>query len=280
MMGSGIPEETMTGTRRVLLAEDNPANRKLALAMLRKLGYAADAVTNGVEAVEAVGRAPYALVLMDCRMPEMDGFGATAEIRSREGPSDHIPIIAMTADAMEGDRERCLDAGMDDYLSKPVSFESLASLLERWIPSSGSEAGGASSPPIHPVAAPLSEASPVLDETIVSGLRKVGTYRGTDRISDLVSVFVSDAEANLRGLRTALEERDESSIRGRLHNLTGSAATFGAQRLAGLCAELKTRYGQEGPESLETALTGLEAELDRARAALRAEFPSAAKDDG
>ncbi|MBI3681079.1 MAG: response regulator [Acidobacteria bacterium] len=113
---------------RVLVAEDNPVNQKVALKLLARLGYSADAVANGVQAVEAVKRVGYDLILMDCQMPEMDGFEATALIRQL----CDSPVIALTASAMQDDRERCLRAGMDDYLTKPVQMRALAEALERW----------------------------------------------------------------------------------------------------------------------------------------------------
>ncbi|PXF58784.1 MAG: hypothetical protein C4B58_05460 [Deltaproteobacteria bacterium] len=126
----------MHSKARILLAEDNIVNQKIALAFLKKLGLSADAVVNGIEAVKAMEAIPYDLVLMDCQMPGMDGYEATAWIRNPQSQvrNHDIPIIAMTANAMQGDREKCLEAGMNDYVSKPFVPQVLAEMIEKWLP--------------------------------------------------------------------------------------------------------------------------------------------------
>jgi CheY-like chemotaxis protein len=120
-------------TLSILVAEDNRVNQTVITRMLQKLGHRVDVAANGLEAVSALRRVAYDLVFMDCQMPEMDGFGATRSIRAGEaGTPRHIPIVALTANAMQGDREQCLAAGMDDYIAKPVTKQTLAAALERW----------------------------------------------------------------------------------------------------------------------------------------------------
>ncbi len=129
-----LKEVVRQNSVRVLIADDHRVNQQVAVLMIERLGHRADVVANGYEAVDAVLRQPYDIVLMDCQMPEMDGYQATKEIRGREPDGTHIPIIALTANAMKGDRDECLEAGMDDFLSKPVKIAELKDLLDRWIP--------------------------------------------------------------------------------------------------------------------------------------------------
>ncbi|MGZ8797926.1 MAG: response regulator, partial [Thermoanaerobaculia bacterium] len=128
------PAAPPRSSRRVLVVDDNVVNQKVALRQLQKLGFAAEAVGNGIEALDALSRIAYDLVLMDCQMPEMDGYEAATELRRREENSKRTPLIALTASASEADRTRCLAAGMDDFLAKPVRESDLAAMLHRWIP--------------------------------------------------------------------------------------------------------------------------------------------------
>ena len=127
-----VPATASSPGCRVLLAEDNAVNQRVAVRMLERLGCRVDVAGNGLEAIDLSGRLPYDIIFLDCQMPELDGYGAARAIRKREAGGPRVPIIALTANAMDGDREECLAAGMDDYLSKPVVMASLASALQRY----------------------------------------------------------------------------------------------------------------------------------------------------
>ena len=118
---------------RILVVEDNAVNRKIAVLMLERLGYVVASVHNGCEAVDAAAGSAYDLILMDCQMPEMDGYQAAVEIRRAEAAGQRVPIVALTAHAMAGDREKCLDSGMDDYIAKPYTLDTLDTMLRKWL---------------------------------------------------------------------------------------------------------------------------------------------------
>jgi PAS domain S-box-containing protein len=236
------------GGIRLLVAEDNAVNRQLALALLRKLGYQADVVENGREALDAVERESYDVVLMDVQMPELDGLAATREIRrrlGREGPA----IIAMTANAMEGDRDECLAAGMDDYLSKPIRPEELSRALARCRPARADDA--------------LDDAT--LGE-LVSSLG--GGDEGREAVRELVETFLDDAAAQMATLRGAVERGDAEAARRTAHTLKASGATFGAQPFAELCREVEALAREGRLDAAAALLDRADQEWERARSAL------------
>jgi two-component system, sensor histidine kinase and response regulator len=258
----------------LLLAEDNPVNQKVATRMLEKLGYRVDVVGNGLEAVEALfSRIPYAAILMDVQMPEMDGHQATAEIRKRESqsgePARRTPIIAMTASAMQGDREKALEAGMDDYVSKPVKPEELDAVLARWTPQpDGEEDSAPEEQTADGAAAPGGTTDP-LDRSVLVGLRELG---GQELLAELAGLFLEDVPPQLEALREATEGGDASSVQRVAHTLKGSCGNMGAVRMATICAELED-VGRSGElERAQVVVERLEAEFGRVRPAFEAEI--------
>jgi PAS domain S-box-containing protein len=209
-------------TAQILVAEDNATNREVALAQLQKLGYQANAVTNGVEAIDAVERGGYDLVLMDCQMPVMDGFEATRRIR--QSIHGGIPIIALTADAMSGDRERCLSEGMNDYLAKPVDMGQLADVLAKWLSTTEGE-------------------SP---KAVFDGEALLGRLMG-DRLlaGTILKGFLEDVPSQLNNLRQRLAEADAPGTRLQAHALKGAAAAVAAESLHALALAME-RAGTAG----------------------------------
>jgi two-component system, sensor histidine kinase and response regulator len=249
---SGVPERG----GRLLVVEDNAVNQRVLEAMLAKRGFAVDCAANGREALSALAMGEYELVFMDCQMPEMDGYQATGAIRAREaGSEEHIPIVAMTAHALKGDRERCIAAGMDDYLSKPLRPADLDAVLERWL---GAE------PPAPAVAVePADGAGELVDEARMRVFRD----EYPEIVEQLVELFADSTPPLLAELRAGAEQGDAEVVRRAAHKLKGSCQNIGASRLAALAADIEQGRALEPDEA-----AGLEdvfaATVDALRAAL------------
>ncbi|HEX4955909.1 MAG TPA: ATP-binding protein [Thermoanaerobaculia bacterium] len=236
---------------RVLVADDQPVNRKVITAMLARLGHAADEVADGREVVAALERRRYDLVLMDVQMPEMDGPEAASWIR-REIPAEARPrVVAVTAAVTREDRQRCLAAGMDDFLAKPVTLEALARLL-------GSPGPG----PLPGEPDGRGESS--FDADQIASLRQLGQLDGGLELARVVTAFISRAPERLAGMRFAIARGDRERFRAEVHSLRGSAATLGARRLARICQDLEGDLERGSPtDELSRRLTSLEQELQQ-----------------
>ena len=246
---------TLIATKRpLLLAEDNPVNQRVAVHVLGKLGYAVDVVDNGALAVAAVARGNYALVLMDCQMPEMDGFAATAAIRRAEAKSSHLPIIAMTANAMQGDREQCLAAGMDDYIAKPIDVAQLAALLAKWLPTDVANDAPAPAVPSAPTFGP----SPAAID-----LQRLTELFGDDDavIDELLTVFQQSLQPLRERLKREVRQRG-GSLTIIAHELRGAATNVGALPLAELGGRLENLAPSCNWSEIETLATLVDREFD------------------
>ena len=247
--GKRTPQRARASRVRVLLAEDNAVNQRVAMEMLKRLGYRAEAVANGQDALKAMERKRYDIILMDCNMPGMDGFEAAREIRKQEAP-DHRPvIIALTANALEGDRERCLDAGMDDYLPKPVRREDLAAKLLEWDrkPNGKREERGRGP-------APRSTGGHV-DQRRYAEILELADGNVDDWVLSLVRQFAEDTKRRVTVMRAAAEGRDWNTLASESHALKGSCSTIGLVHAAALCGRLQVR-ARQGTSSGLLALVG------------------------
>jgi len=248
---------------RVLVAEDSPLNQQVALKQLEKLGYQADGVADGVAAVEAIQRAAYDIILMDCQMPELNGYEATWQIRDGEqrqaqegGQPRRIYIIAMTANTKADNRDKCLEAGMDDFIRKPVQLPELEAALHRGLADRASHKA----------------LEAVIDPVVIAGLRQLRTPGKPDPVVELIDLFLQEAPGHLQALESAVAQNDHTSLARTFSaavRLKGGAINLGARNLAALCDEIehtarKWSLAEDVPPLLERA----KRELTRVQKAL------------
>jgi CheY-like chemotaxis protein len=248
---------------RILLVEDNVTNQLVGSKVLANLGYEFEIANNGRQALEAVRGGHYDAVLMDCQMPEMDGYEATAAIRALEGTEARTPIIAMTAAAMDGDREACLAAGMDDYVTKPIRSGTLAGVLERWI---GTSTGTADP---EPSGAPTVMEPRAIDPSQIETLRDLDDGQG-QVMREVIAQFLLEAAEARRQLPELLRARDLPALARAAHSLKGASANVGAAQLAAACAEVESQARSCEVDGGDALLQRLEVELGRAEADLTA----------
>jgi two-component system, sensor histidine kinase and response regulator len=218
---------------RVLVAEDSPLNQQVALKQLEKLGFEADAVADGAQALESLSRAAYAIILMDCQMPEMNGYEATWQIRERErlatrgpGSDTRVYIIAMTANTRTDTREKCLEAGMDDFINKPVHLPELEAALQRALTKGDAEQA-------------LEE---VIDPVVIAGLRQLRMPGKPDPLAEFIALFLKEAPGQLAAMEQAITSNDIDAVArtgSTATGLKGSASNLGARNLAALCDEIE-----------------------------------------
>jgi len=241
---------------RILLAEDNPMNQKVALRLLERLGYSADVAANGLEVLAALERKPYDVVLMDVQMPELDGLDATHRICERWPLGSRPHIIAMTANALPEDREACFAAGMNDYVAKPIRADELAVALKR--------------ARLRNTAAGSAETRPSLDAGALQNLRDLG---GDDFLLEVVEAFLTDAPALIASLRSSLEQQNGEELRRAAHTLKSNGATLGAEEFAELCRTVEQQVKAGRLEDLSQLVDRIEREFPPLRDALNSLRP-------
>lgn len=263
---------------RVLVAEDNESNLIVARVHLERFGLEVVSAGDGQQALDMLASEPVDLVLMDCQMPDVDGFAATTALREREsGTGRHLPVIAITANAMKGDRERCHAAGIDDYLSKPYTSEELFAGLVRWLPVERRRATPAAGPSRTPVAEELEQAVAPLDPAAFDKIRALSPVGADDLVRQVVEAYLKAAQREWARFEQGLADGDAALLANAAHALKSSSFNVGANVFASLCKEVE-QLGREGRmRRLVARVDALRAEWQRVEAALQevlAELPS------
>jgi CheY-like chemotaxis protein/HPt (histidine-containing phosphotransfer) domain-containing protein len=248
--------------KRVLLAEDNVINQKVALRQVQKLGYDAEAVGNGAEALKAIEAAAYDLVLMDCQMPVMDGYEATRQIRRLQAGAWRIPIIALTAHAMVGEREKCLAADMDDYLAKPLKLEELAAMIKKWLArnaaESGQETADTAAPPVD-----LSQLTEALGDE-------------EEEIREILGLYLEQMSESIPQLDAAIESQDARKLKSIAHSCAGVSANCGMVRVVGPLRDLEQLGDAKNLDGARDLTHIVASEFDRIKVYLRENMPQLA----
>jgi two-component system, sensor histidine kinase and response regulator len=272
------PDGPWAGTA-ALLVEDSPVNLEVALRMLENLGCTVETARNGLEALARHEAHAFDVIFMDCQMPEMDGFEATAAIRRREqagGSVRRTPIVALTANAIKGDREMCLNAGMDDYLSKPFTSCQLCAALEAALGAQGSPDRPAPQSSILAAAATPAEPTVVLDEAVLTALRQLQRAGRPDIVKRTIALYLASAPQLLQDLKIAADGRDVTGLGRASHTLKSSSANVGATRLATVCGELEALARSGMIVEACTLVARVVAEYSAAKAALGTHLDRAA----
>ncbi|MCC7052152.1 MAG: response regulator [Gemmatimonadaceae bacterium] len=261
---SAEPAEPARQGRRILLAEDNPVNQLVATGMLEGAGCIVTVASNGLEAVQLATTQRFDLILMDCMMPELDGYGATATIRSHEddGPF-RTPIVALTASALAGERQRCLAAGMDDYLTKPMRKEALLALLDRWADSgeaAPADATASTGAAMVPEAIAPVEDDFALDQGAIDSI--LACPGGPRILAASVGAYATSAPLQVRSLRDAVASGDRDAVRRIAHTLKSSSAMLGARALSGILRDVEVHALELEPAELERLVATAEHACD------------------
>ena len=233
---------------RILVAEDNIINQKLVLKMLGQLGYIADVVGNGKEVIEALKRQRYDIIFMDVQMPEMDGLEATRYILKNWREDARPRIIAMTANAMHGDRDKCIDSGMDDYISKPILIEEIREVIKKWA-KPRKDKKGADRKKI--------KTSLMLDSDIIYGLRDLEGKDGND-FKNVLKLYLEVAPALMKTIRKSVKKQDRNKLRKAANNLKRASLNLGANRLAEICIKLESFNGNYEKDEMDNLINRLE----------------------
>jgi CheY-like chemotaxis protein len=245
----------------------------VALGILQIQGYGVTVANNGKEALEACAQDDFDLILMDCHMPEMDGFEATMEIRKREQASrrKRVPIVALTANAMAQDREECLNAGMDDHLSKPFSMQTMHEMLERWTPRPG-PAPAKSTQAKSTQAAAGDEARDVIDRQVLDYLATLRTNGKPELLARTINLYLVESPKLVQKLKQAAAANDAPELARSAHSLKSCSANVGARLLSRYCGDIEASARRADTEEARKIVAKVETEYGRVQSALSAEF--------